>query len=164
MKLLVVLPLLIFILVVFSSSVYCQRPAVVNIGAIFTFNSVIGRTAKVAMEAAVADVNADPTILSGTELKLSMKDVNCSVFMGSIEGALIISCLNFIVLVLDVWIQIYRILHINWCFLMVLSIVMNNYADAEISSWDTVTCIILVFQKLLTHYEVALHLEPFMSS
>lgn len=67
-------------------SVYCQRPTVVNIGAIFTFNSVIGRAAKTAMEVAVSDVNADRSILSGTRLKLIMEDANCSVFIGSVEA------------------------------------------------------------------------------
>lgn len=67
-------------------SVYCQRPAVINVGAIFTFNSVIGRAAKTAMEAAVSDVNADRSILYGTTLKLIMEDANCSVFMGSVEA------------------------------------------------------------------------------
>ncbi|KAA8526501.1 hypothetical protein F0562_008296 [Nyssa sinensis] len=66
------------------TSVHCQRPAVVNVGAVFTFNSVIGRAAKLALEAAVFDINADPSILNGTELKLIMKDANCNVFMGSI--------------------------------------------------------------------------------
>lgn len=79
-------PLSVLMLVVFGGIVCCQRPAVVNIGAIFTFNSVIGRAAKVAMTAAVSDVNADPMILNGTELKLFMRDVNCNVFMGSIEA------------------------------------------------------------------------------
>ncbi|KAK4847088.1 hypothetical protein QYF36_025429 [Acer negundo] len=86
MKPLVVVPLFIFMTWVgFSGSVFCQRPSVVNIGAVFTFDSVIGRAAKAAMEAAVSDVNADQGILNGTELRLIMKDVNCSVFMGSIE-------------------------------------------------------------------------------
>ncbi|KAK0588542.1 hypothetical protein LWI29_002337 [Acer saccharum] len=86
MKPLVVVPVFIFMTWVgFSGSVFCRRPSVVNIGALFTFDSVIGRAAKVAMEAAVSDVNADQGILNGTELKLIMKDANCSVFMGSIE-------------------------------------------------------------------------------
>lgn len=67
-------------------SVLCQRPAVVNIGAVFTFNSVIGRTSRAAMELAVSDVNSDPAILNGTQLKLIMGDANCSVFRGSIVG------------------------------------------------------------------------------
>uniref|UniRef100_A0A5B7BS12 Putative glutamate receptor 3.7 n=1 Tax=Davidia involucrata TaxID=16924 RepID=A0A5B7BS12_DAVIN len=67
--------------------VHSRRTEVVNIGAVFTYNSVIGRVAKVAIEAAVADVNADPGILRGTQLKLIMEDVDCNVFMGSVKGS-----------------------------------------------------------------------------
>ncbi|PON68736.1 Ionotropic glutamate receptor [Parasponia andersonii] len=69
----------------FSGVVICQRPTSVNIGAIFTFNSVIGRVAKPAIEAAVSDINADPSILNGTKLELITEDSNCSAFLGSIE-------------------------------------------------------------------------------
>lgn len=86
MKRFVVLPLIILIWVFLTGSVYCQSPAVVNIGAVFTFNSVIGRAARVAMEAAVSDVNGDPRILNGTELKLIEREANCSAFLGSIEA------------------------------------------------------------------------------
>uniref|UniRef100_A0A1J3GF26 Glutamate receptor n=1 Tax=Noccaea caerulescens TaxID=107243 RepID=A0A1J3GF26_NOCCA len=61
----------------------CQRPKVVNIGAVFTFDSVIGRAAKVALEAAVSDVNADKSVLKDTELRLLMEDSSCNVFHGS---------------------------------------------------------------------------------
>lgn len=66
----------------------CQRPQVVNLGAVFTFDSVIGRAAKVALEAAVSDVNADTSILKGTELRLLMEDSACNVFHGSFGGTL----------------------------------------------------------------------------
>ncbi|KAK1322028.1 Glutamate receptor 3.1 [Acorus calamus] len=62
------------------------RPPAVNIGTIFTFNSVIGRVAKVAINAAVDDVNADPTILRGTKLVVKMQDSNFSGFLSIIEG------------------------------------------------------------------------------
>uniref|UniRef100_A0A5B7B125 Glutamate receptor n=1 Tax=Davidia involucrata TaxID=16924 RepID=A0A5B7B125_DAVIN len=84
MKFIVIMPLSLLILILCNTSVHCQRPAVVNVGAVFTFDSVIGRVAKAAMEAAVSDINADPRILSGTQLNLIMEDANCSVFMGSI--------------------------------------------------------------------------------
>ncbi|KAJ4891470.1 Glutamate receptor 3.7 [Raphanus sativus] len=61
----------------------CQRPQVVNLGAVFTFDSVIGRAAKVALEAAVSDVNADTSVLKDTELRLIMEDSSCNVFHGS---------------------------------------------------------------------------------
>lgn len=84
MKKLVILLLFISIWVIVSGFVCCQRPAVVNIGAIFTFDSVIGKAAKPAMEAALSDVNNDSRIR--TKLKLLMGDVNSSVFLGTIDA------------------------------------------------------------------------------
>lgn len=63
-----------------------SRPTVVNFGALFTLNSVIGRSAKPAIAAAVNDVNSDPTILKGTKLNLILHDTNCSGFIGTVEG------------------------------------------------------------------------------
>lgn len=63
-----------------------SRPSVVNIGAIFSFDSTIGKVAKIAIEEAVKDVNADPTILPGTNLWLQMQNSNCSGFLGMVEG------------------------------------------------------------------------------
>lgn len=82
------IPLLLLLLwaLFFSGFGSSQKTSVVKIGAVFTYNSVIGRAAKAAMEKAVSDVNADPTILRGSELRLIMQDSNCSVFMGSIES------------------------------------------------------------------------------
>ncbi|KAK1274493.1 Glutamate receptor 3.3 [Acorus gramineus] len=62
------------------------RPSVVNIGTIFAFNSYIGRVAKVAINAAVDDINADPTILHGRKLVVKMQDANFSGFLGILEG------------------------------------------------------------------------------
>ncbi|CAM0903171.1 unnamed protein product [Alopecurus aequalis] len=62
------------------------RPDAVSIGALFTFNSTIGRVAKVAMAAAVSDINNDPTILPGTKLAVDMKDSNCSGFISIVEA------------------------------------------------------------------------------
>ena len=62
------------------------RPNVVNIGAIFSFNSTVGKVAKVAIEAAVDDVNSEPAVLNGTKLKLTMQDTNYSGFLGIVEG------------------------------------------------------------------------------
>lgn len=87
MKPLMAVPLLVLtILVVLSGPVCCQRPSAVNIGAVFTFDSVVGRVAKPAIEAAVDDVNNDPQILKGVHLSSIMKDVNNNVFMGSVDG------------------------------------------------------------------------------
>lgn len=59
-----------------------KRPETVNIGSILTFNSVIGKVAKVAIQAAIEDVNSTPDILQGTKLKLTMHDSNSSGFLG----------------------------------------------------------------------------------
>lgn len=64
-----------------------SRPTEVRIGALFTFDSVIGRAVKPAIELAVADVNADPSVLSGTKFSVLMQDTNCSGFVGTIEGS-----------------------------------------------------------------------------
>ena len=53
-----------------------SRPAVVNIGAMFTFDSTIGRVAKIAIEEAVKDVNSNSSILQGTKIVVIMKDTN----------------------------------------------------------------------------------------
>lgn len=86
---LVLFQVLIFHLVV----VFCgggrntsSRPATVNIGAIFTINSTIGRVAKIAIDAAVDDVNSDPNILHGTKLAVQLKDSMCNGFMGIVEA------------------------------------------------------------------------------
>nr|XP_043632295.1 glutamate receptor 3.3 [Erigeron canadensis] len=63
------------------------RPAVVNVGAIFTFDSTIGKVAKLAIQEAVKDINQNSTILPGTELRVEMKSSNCSGFLGMV-GAL----------------------------------------------------------------------------
>ncbi|OMO50006.1 Ionotropic glutamate receptor [Corchorus capsularis] len=64
------------------------RPEVVNIGAIFSFQSVIGKAAKVAIEAAIEDVNSNPDILQGTKLNIQMKDTKYSGFLGIVEALL----------------------------------------------------------------------------
>jgi glutamate receptor, ionotropic, plant len=62
------------------------RPNAVNIGALFTFNSTIGRASKVAIAAAVNDINNDSSILAGTKLVVQMQDSNCSGFLGIVQG------------------------------------------------------------------------------
>ncbi|XP_047329286.1 glutamate receptor 3.3-like [Impatiens glandulifera] len=74
----------------FSSNmkvVVASRPALVNIGAIFSFNSTIGAVAKIAIEEAVKDVNSDSSLLQGTKLVLHMQNSNCNGFQGLL-GAL----------------------------------------------------------------------------
>ena len=62
------------------------RPSEVAVGALFTYDSTIGRAARLAIELAVDDVNADRTVLAGTHLNLLAQDTNCSGFLGTIEG------------------------------------------------------------------------------
>ncbi|KAG9156585.1 hypothetical protein Leryth_006560 [Lithospermum erythrorhizon] len=64
-----------------------QENNVVNIGAIFTFSSITGRVSRIAMNAAVHDVNSDPKFLGGRKLALSMHDSNYNGFL-SIMGAI----------------------------------------------------------------------------
>ncbi|KAH0470094.1 hypothetical protein IEQ34_001652 [Dendrobium chrysotoxum] len=63
-----------------------SRPRVVNIGALFTFNSTIGKAVGPAIQLAVEDVNANSSILSGTRLNVITQDTNCSAFLGTIEA------------------------------------------------------------------------------
>lgn len=62
------------------------RPDTVSIGALFTFNSTIGRVAKIAMAAAVSDINNDSSVLPGTNLVVQMRDSNCSGFVGIVQA------------------------------------------------------------------------------
>ncbi|CAL5394130.1 unnamed protein product [Camellia sinensis] len=69
-----------------NASVSSSKPNVVNIGALYTFNSVIGQSAKPGIEAAVDDVNSDSTVLAGMKLNLILHDTNCSGFLGTVEA------------------------------------------------------------------------------
>ncbi|XVE69579.1 hypothetical protein DITRI_Ditri10aG0002500 [Diplodiscus trichospermus] len=62
------------------------RPAVVNIGSIFAFDTIIGRVAKIAIDEAVKDVNSNLSILRGTKLTVTMQNSNCSGFIGMVEA------------------------------------------------------------------------------
>jgi ionotropic glutamate receptor len=62
------------------------RPANVTIGALFTFDSVIGSSARAAIDLAVADVNRDAAVLNGTHLTVFAQDTKCSGFVGTIQG------------------------------------------------------------------------------
>ncbi|CDP07274.1 unnamed protein product [Coffea canephora] len=70
-----------------TGNVSSTRPAVVNVGAIFSFDSTIGRVAKIAIQEAVKDVNSNSTLLPGTKLVVKMRTSNCSGFVGMV-GAL----------------------------------------------------------------------------
>ncbi|TQE06134.1 hypothetical protein C1H46_008199 [Malus baccata] len=69
-----------------STTNVSTRPDVVNLGAIFSFDTIIGKVAKVAIEAAVKDVNSDPSVLGGTKMIVTMQDSNYSGLLGIIEA------------------------------------------------------------------------------
>ncbi|XP_074357270.1 glutamate receptor 3.3 [Apium graveolens] len=66
------------------SSNVSSRPAVVNIGAVFTFDSTIGKASYFAIKEAVNDVNSNSSVLHGTILQVEMHNSNCSGFHGII--------------------------------------------------------------------------------
>lgn len=69
-----------------SSSSSSSLPSSVNVGALFTYDSFIGRAAKLAFVAAIEDINADQSILRGTKLNIVFQDSNCSGFVGTMGG------------------------------------------------------------------------------
>ncbi|PNX96262.1 glutamate receptor-like protein, partial [Trifolium pratense] len=69
-----------------GNSSVSSRPSVLKIGALFTVNSVIGRSAKPGIMAAIEDVNANKSILPGVKLEVILHDTNCSGFLGTVEA------------------------------------------------------------------------------
>ncbi|KAL2328344.1 hypothetical protein Fmac_021771 [Flemingia macrophylla] len=67
------------------NSTVSSRPKVVKFGALFTMNSVIGRSALPAIMAAVHDVNSSTSILPGIDLQVIPQNTNCSEFLGTME-------------------------------------------------------------------------------
>lgn len=62
-------------------------PAFVNIGVLYSFNTSVGRMVKTAVQAAVDDVNSDPSILANTKLKASLQeDTKYRGFLSIAEG------------------------------------------------------------------------------
>ncbi|CAN6200763.1 unnamed protein product [Urochloa humidicola] len=80
------LRLTLLLLALLAAAAAGARPSEVAVGALFTYDSTIGRAARLAIELAVDDVNADRTVLVGTQLKLITQDTNCSGFLGIIEA------------------------------------------------------------------------------
>ncbi|XP_059294638.1 glutamate receptor 3.6-like [Lycium ferocissimum] len=62
------------------------RPKVVNIGCMLSFNSSVGKVSKIAVEAAVEDINSNPNVLGGTKLNMITLDSNSSGFLGIVEA------------------------------------------------------------------------------
>ncbi|KAF5735877.1 glutamate receptor 3.6-like isoform X3 [Tripterygium wilfordii] len=50
------------------------------------FNSTIGKVAKIAIEAAIKDVNSNPSVLGGTKLKVKILDTKRSGFVGIMDA------------------------------------------------------------------------------
>lgn len=103
MKLSRVMLLMIFYCELFVNGITAQasgRPSVVNIGALLSFSTNIGKVTKLAIKAAIEDVNSDPTALGGTKLKLQMQDSNHSGFLALAEGK------SFVILVFSLFANI----------------------------------------------------------
>lgn len=69
-----------------SAKNHSVRPDVVNIGSILTLNSIVGKVAQIAINAAVEDINSKPSVLKGTKLNITTLDSNYSGFLGILEG------------------------------------------------------------------------------
>nr|POF07800.1 glutamate receptor 3.2 [Quercus suber] len=77
----------IFVVCIRALSEGALRPDIVQVGAVFTFNTINGKVARIAMKAAEDDVNSDPSILGGSRLSILIHDSNFNEFLGII-GAL----------------------------------------------------------------------------
>ncbi|KAF9682118.1 hypothetical protein SADUNF_Sadunf05G0075000 [Salix dunnii] len=95
MRLCTIMHKVLFVAVMVSSNGYSSngiglndtaRPEVVKIGALLNFNTTVGKVAKVAIEAAVEDVNRNKAILSETTLNLTLQDTKNSGFLGMIDA------------------------------------------------------------------------------
>ncbi|KAK8636606.1 hypothetical protein V6N13_124348 [Hibiscus sabdariffa] len=84
MNLVLLLPTISLFIGVSSEEV--SRLDTVNIGAIFAFNTIDGKVAKVAMKAAEDDINSDPSVLGGRKLSIALHDSSFSSFLGIIGG------------------------------------------------------------------------------
>lgn len=69
-----------------ASTNVSTRPATVSVGAMLSLNSIVGKVAKVAIDAAVEDVNSDPSVLAGTKMRVKTQNSNYSGFLGIVEG------------------------------------------------------------------------------
>ncbi|GAV88764.1 Lig_chan domain-containing protein/SBP_bac_3 domain-containing protein/ANF_receptor domain-containing protein [Cephalotus follicularis] len=76
----------IFVLCIGAYSVGASGPDVVHVGAIFTLKTINGNVSKIAFEAAMDDVNSDPSILGGRKLSITMHDSNFSGFLSIIAA------------------------------------------------------------------------------
>lgn len=86
----------VFLFIGSSFSEEAVTPDVVNVGAIFSFNSINGKVAKAAMKAAENDINSDPSILGGRKFSITLLDSDFSEFFGLIGGMLFVSFFNLL--------------------------------------------------------------------
>ncbi|KAL9262020.1 Glutamate receptor 3.4-like protein [Drosera capensis] len=68
-----------------STALYSKSNSI-NIGALLTSDSIIGKAAKRGIEAAVDDINADSSILRDSRLNLVYHDANCSGFLATVDA------------------------------------------------------------------------------
>lgn len=78
----------IFVVCIRALSEGALRPDIVQVGAVFTFNTINGKVARIAMKAAEDDVNSDPSILGGSKLSILIHDSNFNEFLGITGGKL----------------------------------------------------------------------------
>ena len=58
----------------------------IRIGALVSYETMIGRAAKKAIQMAIDEINKDKDLLKGSKLMLHMVDTNCSAFQGAAGG------------------------------------------------------------------------------
>ncbi|KAM7261130.1 hypothetical protein ACFE04_026605 [Oxalis oulophora] len=63
-----------------------QIPHLLNIGALISLNSTIGKAANLAVQAAIDDVNSTPSLLNSTHLRLILQNSDYSGFLGLVEA------------------------------------------------------------------------------
>ena len=63
--------------------------SVIHIGALISYDTIIGRVARKAIQMALDDINKDKNLLNNSELVLHMLDTNCSAFTGVAAGKLL---------------------------------------------------------------------------
>ncbi|GMP54156.1 hypothetical protein CsSME_00019410 [Camellia sinensis var. sinensis] len=110
-----------------NASASSSKLSVVNIRALYTFNSVIGRSTKPAIEVAVDDVNSDSTVLAGMKLNLILHDTNCSGFLGIMEALQLME--NDVVAVIDP--QSSRIAHVISHVVNELHVLLMSFAATD---------------------------------
>ncbi|KDP43779.1 hypothetical protein JCGZ_22406 [Jatropha curcas] len=71
-----------------SNNITNARTKVVNIGVLLSLNSTIGKVAKVAIEAAVEDVNRYQSVHGRVKLNLTVQDTNYNGYLDTVEAAL----------------------------------------------------------------------------